>query len=181
VTQLRVNNYQMQNAEIASEIFIKHWDFIYSIIRFKAGNECLVDDLFQNFFLSLVQNPPPSDLKNIKGYLYRAIMNDIIDNARHVERYHNLIEGYAEHSRYNKNEASPCEQLLNSEDIKKIVDYIEKKLEYNEARAVNLRFKDDMKIKDVAERMGVNGATAWRYISKGLDDLRRFLGRSQVL
>ncbi|OHB59124.1 MAG: hypothetical protein A2Y12_12910 [Planctomycetes bacterium GWF2_42_9] len=168
----------MQNVETAAEIFTKYGEFIYTIIRFKVGNDGLADDLFQNFFLSLVNSPPPPAIKNIKGYLYKAILNDIIDNARHVERYNSLMENYAEHSRHHNNEVSADDRLLNLEEIKKMIDYIDKKLEYNEARAINLRFKDDMKIKDVAERLGVNGATAWRYISKGLNDVRRFLRRS---
>jgi RNA polymerase sigma factor (sigma-70 family) len=168
------------NIDIASEIFIEYWDFIYSVIRFKAGNEGVIDDLFQNFFLSLVQNPPAQDVKNIKGYLYRAIMNDVIDNARYVERYHNLINGYAEHSRYNKSQTFREDNILDFEEINKVIDYIDKKLEFNEANAIKLRFKDELKIREIAEKIGVDNTTAWRYITKGLSEIRRFLERGYL-
>jgi RNA polymerase sigma factor (sigma-70 family) len=168
------------NVDIATEIFNEYWDFVYSVIRFKVGNEGVTDDLFQNFFLSLVQNPPPPDMKNIKGYLYKAIMNDIIDNARYVKRYHNLMNGYAEYLRYNKSQTFGEDDIFDFEEINNMIDYIDKKLEYNEAKAIKLRFKEELKIREIAERIGVDNTTAWRYISKGLSEIRRFLERGYL-
>jgi RNA polymerase sigma factor (sigma-70 family) len=171
---------QLHNVDAAAEIFIQHWDFIYAVIRFKVIDEGQVDDLFQNFFLSLVSKPPSPDVKNIKGYLYKAIINDIIDNVRYNERYQRQKYNYAEHLRYSINDRSSESTVMNSEEIKKMIECIDKKLEYNEAKAINLRYKNNYKLKEVAAVMGVNNTAAWRYISKGLSEIKRILGRNYL-
>jgi len=60
----------------AGEIFSLHGDFIRSVIRYRVKDETLVDDVFQDFFLSLAANPLPPDVRNVKNYLYRAIINN---------------------------------------------------------------------------------------------------------
>jgi RNA polymerase sigma factor (sigma-70 family) len=170
----------VHNVSIAAEIFIKYWDFIYAVIRYKVADKGQIDDLFQNFFISLVCSPPTPDIKNIKGYLYRAIINDIIDNARYVERYQHQICNYAERLQYSINEDNPENKLIDTDEINKMLKCIENHLQYNEAKAINLRYKDDYKLKDVASAMGVNSTAAWRYISKGLSEIRRYLGKSYL-
>jgi RNA polymerase sigma factor (sigma-70 family) len=169
-----------RNVTAAYKIFIEYWDFIYSVIRFKVGNECASDDLFQDFFLSLVQNPPAPDIKNIKGYLYRAIINDIIDKARCVERHRNLMNGYAEYLRYCKNQEFHKDNVFDFEELNNMIEYVDKKLEYNEAKAIKLRFQEELKIKEIAEKIGVDNTTAWRYISKGLNEIKRVFGRGYL-
>jgi RNA polymerase sigma factor (sigma-70 family) len=165
---------------IAAEIFSKYGDFIRGIIRYKVGNEGCVDDLFQSFFLSLVYRPPSRNVKNIKGYLYRAIMNDIIDNKRQIERYQSLMHGYAEHLNYFKSGDSPEDALIETEEMNKMFKCIETQLQHNEARAVILRYRNNYKIKKIAVAMGVNNITAWRYVSNGVRKIRRLLRKDQL-
>ncbi|MHC4792547.1 MAG: RNA polymerase sigma factor, partial [Planctomycetota bacterium] len=65
------------NVNHAAKIFSEYGDFIRGVIRYQVGNDAQADDLFQDFFLSLVSRPVPADIQNIKKYLYRAITNDI--------------------------------------------------------------------------------------------------------
>jgi RNA polymerase sigma factor (sigma-70 family) len=170
-----VNSKQQEyNVNVAAEIFAEHRDFIYAIIRAKARNREQTDDLFQNFFLSLVARPPSPCIRNIKGYLYRAIINDVIDNTRQMERYQNQVYRYAEHLGCSLVEDSPETALIEAEEMGKMVDCIEKHLHSSEAKAIILRYKNNYKIKKVAAAMGVNNTLAWRYISKGVIKIRHF-------
>jgi RNA polymerase sigma factor (sigma-70 family) len=160
---------------IAAEIFSKYGDFIHGVIRGKVENKSGADDLFQNFFLSLVYRPPSPNVKNIKSYLYRAILNDIIDNRRRIERYQNQIHKYAEHLQYSIIKDGPENVLIEAEEMAKMFECIEKRLQHSEAQAIILRYRNNRKIKEIAAAMGVNNIVAWRYISKGLDKIRRLL------
>lgn len=177
---LSENNKQLHNVNIAADIFNKYWDFIYTVIRYKVMNESEVDDLFQNFFLSLVYKPPAPDVKNIKGYLYKAIINDIIDNARYNERYQRRKYSYADYLRYSENKKTSENPIINSEEINKMLECIENRLQCNEAKAIELRYKKNYRLKDVADVMGVNNTAAWRYISKGLSEIKRILGNNYL-
>ncbi len=81
------NNKYRNNLDLASKVFAEHSDFIRAVIRSQVKNEAQADDIFQDFFLSLVYNPVPKGVKNMKSYLYRAIINDVVDAFRRVETY----------------------------------------------------------------------------------------------
>ena len=171
-----VNSKQPEyNVNVAAEIFAEHWDFIYAIIQAKVRDKEQTDDLFQNFFLSLAARPPSPNIRNVKGYLYRAIINDVIDNTRQMERYQRQVYRYAEHLGYSSSKDSPENTLIEAEEMSKMLDCIEKRLHRSEAKAVILRYKNNYKIKKVAAAMGVNNTLAWRYISKGVIKIRHFL------
>jgi RNA polymerase sigma factor (sigma-70 family) len=166
---------QTQNVKAAAKAFDEYGDFIYTIICCKVKDKAQADDLFQDFFLSLVSNPLPSDNRNIKGYLYRAIINDIFDSVRRIERYQAQLHRYSEHSRRSSVEESPENGLIETEEMDKILSVIERRLQNSEARAVTLRYVRDYKIKDIASEMSINNTAAWRYISRGLKKMRFFL------
>jgi RNA polymerase sigma factor (sigma-70 family) len=171
---------QVHNVNIAAEIFNRYGDFIRGVIRCKVGDKGCVDNLFQNFFLSLVSKPPSSNIKNIKGYLYRAIINDIIDDTRLTDRYQSQMHRYAKHLQYSIIEDSPENALIEAEEMNKMFECIKKQLQHSEAQAIILRYRNNYKIKEVAAAMGVNNMAAWRYISKGLRKIRRLLRKKQL-
>jgi RNA polymerase sigma factor (sigma-70 family) len=173
-------NNSAYNVNIAAGIFAEYWDFIHAVIRYKVRDEASRDDLFQNLFLSLVSRPPSTDVKNIKSYLYKAIINDIIDNTRRVEKYQNRVHRYAEHLKYPIIEDNPENALIEAEEMSKMLECIQMRLQHSEVEAITLRYRNQYKIKEIAEVMGVNNTAAWKYISKGLEKIRQFLRKRQL-
>lgn len=169
-------NDDVKGVERGSAIFSKHGDFIRGVIRYHAKNEAQADDIFQDFFLSLVSRPVPTNIQNIKSYLYRAITNDIVDGTRRIEKYQGRMHRYAERLKYSPTEDNPENALIRNEETDKIVRLIERRLRRSEAQAVILRYRNDYKIKDIAAQMGVNNRTVTGYVSTGLKKIRRFLG-----
>lgn len=163
------------NVERAAEIFSEYGDFILAIIRYQVSNNSQADDLFQNFFLSLVSRPMPAGVENIKSYLYKAITNDIVDAARRVEKYKTRMYKYAECLNYSINKSGPENALIEIEETNKMFKLIKGRLPCSEAQAVTLRYRHNYNIKEVAKKMKVNNRTVSRYISVGLSKLRQFL------
>jgi RNA polymerase sigma factor (sigma-70 family) len=158
---------------IAAKIFAEHSDFIYAIICHKVRDKVQADDIYQDFFLSLVARPVPAGIKDIRSYLYRAITNDIIDANRRVERYQVRMRKYAEVCNYVTNNNTP-EKTLIAEDGE-IFKLIGRCLPSSEARAITLRFKNNRDITEVAAKMSVDKRSVSRYISAGLKKVRHFL------
>jgi len=163
------------NVDRAAEIFSKYEDFILAVIRYRVGNDGQADDLFQDLFLSLVSKPIPPCIQNIKSYLYRAIINDIVDAARRVENYKTLMHKYFEYFDYSINKNTPENALIEKEELDKMLALIQGRLPRSEARAITLRFRDNFSIKEIAKKMHVNSRTASRYISAGLSKVRHFV------
>lgn len=159
----------------AAAVLTEYGDFIRAVIRYHVRNEAQADDLFQDFFLSLVSKPPPVDTQNMKSYLYRVICNDVVDAARRVKKYQARMERYAVRLKYSTVEDGIEDTLIRTEEINKIFKLIETRLRRSRAQAVVLRYRNHYKIQEVAERMNVNSRTARRYISVGLRKIRQFL------
>ncbi len=159
----------------AVEVFLDHEDFIRDVICFHIQDEDQADDLFQDFFLSLISNPLPTDIQNIDSYLYKAITNDIIDAAHRREKYRNCMHDYAERSDHPRSQQTPPEAILEKEEACRVFELIEKCLPRTEAQAVYLQYREGHDAKEIARKMGVGIATVRGYVSEGLGRIRRLL------
>jgi RNA polymerase sigma factor (sigma-70 family) len=163
------------NMAAAAKVFLDHKDFIRRVICFHIHDEDHADDLFQDFFLSFVSHPLPGGIRNIKSYLYKAIINDIIDSIHRKESYRNSIHEYFECSNRTLCQKMPEEAVMSMEEVSRILEVIEKRLPHTEAQAVCLQYRDSYEAKEIAEKMGVGAATARGYVSEGLSRIRTLL------
>ena len=163
------------NVDAAAKIFTEYGDFILMVIRYNVKNETQADDLFQDFFLSLVASPLPAGVQNVKGYLYRAITNKIIDAIHRVESYQNHMYKYAKHLNRSINKKTPENAFIEAEETKKMFELIEMRLRSSHAQAITLRYKNNYEIKEVARKMNVRNASVRKYIYVGLSKIRQSL------
>ena len=166
---------RQRDVDHAAAIFAEYGSFIRAVIRSQVNSETKADDIFQDFFLSLVCKPVPQDVKNIKGYLYRAIINDIIDSARRVQKYRNHVHKYRKHLGRPINKRTPEDAFICMEETNKMFELIKGRLQNNEFQAITLRYKNQYSIKDVAVRMGVKCKSVREYTSRGLRKIRQSL------
>lgn len=175
VARVKKKSVLPSNVEHAAEVFSEYGDFILAIIRYQASNQAQADDLFQDFFLSLVSRPIPQNIRNIKSYLYKAISNDIVDATRRAEKYQARIRKYADCLNYSVNKSTPKNALIEEEEeINKMFKFIEGCLPPSEAQVITLRYKYNNNIKDIARKMHVNDRSVRKYIFRGLSKLRQF-------
>ncbi len=163
------------NVGLAAEIFAEYGDFIHMVIFSQVKNKARINDIFQDFFLSLVRKPIPQDVKNIKGYLYRAITNDIIDATRRVNKYSYHMHKYSEYPNHSINKSTPENAFIDIEETNKMFGLIKGRLTNSQYQAMTLRFRTYHSIKEVAEKMGVKSTSVSRYLSIGLKKIRQSL------
>jgi RNA polymerase sigma factor (sigma-70 family) len=161
------------NVKTATEIFSEYRDFIHMVIYSQVKNTSHADDIFQNFFISLVSKPIPQNVKNIKSYLYRAICNDIVDTQRQVERYNAQIHKYKKRCNFSINNTEVENALIREEQMNKMFDLIKGRLTSSQSQAIALRYGTNSTIKEVAEKMGVKCTSVSRYICTGLRRMRQ--------
>lgn len=171
------SNNKKKDIELASKIFSEYGDFIHSIIHLKVQNEEIANDICQDFFLSLVHKPIPPEVKNIKGFLYRAIINDITDAHRRVERYKNHIQKYGQKMKSSINKTRFENAFKEKEEIIKMLEIIHEQLPSSCSQAIMLRYGDNLSIKEVAKKMNVKSSSVSRYLSTGVKKIRQLLTR----
>jgi RNA polymerase sigma factor (sigma-70 family) len=159
------------NVDLATEVFAEHGSFIRSVIRFHIDNKTEAEDLFQDLFLFLISKPIPTDVQNVKGFLYKMICDMVRDAFRRIERYHERIHVYAKRNS-NVMENRPESGLMEVEEAKKMFELIERRLPRNEAQAVMLKYRENNGVTEIAEKMGVKPRSVSRYVSVGLKKIR---------
>ncbi len=160
----------------AVAIFNEYGDFIRAVIRFQAYDRSWQEDLFQEFFLELIRSPVPADVRNIKSYLYGAIIHHVLDSARARDNYRRAMKKYAKKKRNPINNRSAGNAFIeDTEERNATIAHLTRYLQEREAQAFLLRYRDDFSVTEIAARMGVNARTVSRYLSQGLRRLRETL------
>lgn len=163
----------------ATAIFFEHGDFIRAVIRHKIKDESVAEDLLHDFFLSLVSKPVPAEVQDIKGYIYMAIINDITDHIRHLRRYQAMTHRCADYNKITVNNRLPEDALMEKEQTVRMIELIRKRVTKNEFKAIASRYRDDLSIKEAADRMNIDDRSVIRYISTGFRKVKKFLAIEQ--
>lgn len=173
MTALANRNSTSHHVLQAEDIFGQHGDFIRTVIARQVKNPELVDDIYQDFFLLLITRPIPENTTNIKGYLYKAVVNHVIDAKRRVIRYREHVNQYASHIKISRNySVSPKNSSYNAE---KAFRFVQNFTSPAETRAMHMRYVHEKNLDEIAEKMGVKKKTVIRYISTGLSKIRRIM------
>lgn len=170
-----VNVGTQNNVKMAAEIFNEYGDIIRAIIKFNVKSETDIDDIFQEFFLSIVRRPIPKNVQDIRGYLYKAVTNDIIDISRRNKNHQNRINKYAESRKYSIIENDPENIIIQADELKKVLKLIETNLSKREAEVVVKRYDRNLNTTDTAQRMFVNKRTVSRYLSIAIKKARNII------
>jgi RNA polymerase sigma factor (sigma-70 family) len=161
--------------DYAAQIITEYEDFIRSVIRLHIKNKISEDDLFQDFFLSLVARPIPTSIEDIKSYIYKAILHDVADSNRKKYRYMTNIKKYCKKNKNTINKNNPADALIEEEEINSMCELIKEQSSSSGYNAIILRYRDGYSIQRVAEEMGVKNTSVRRYISVGLNRVRKYL------
>ena len=164
---------------LAAEVFDRYGDEIRAIIHFNIKDKSKADDIFQNFFVSIVHKPIPPDIEDIKAYLYRAVTNDVIDVSRQIKCHQDHIQRYAECRKHFVIPEEPQNTAIQTEHTKKMLHLIESRLPKREAEVVVQRYSQGLNTTDTAEKMNVNKRIVSRYLSAALKKMREFIPKNK--
>ena len=164
---------------LAEEIFDRYGDEIRAIIHFNVKDKSKAEDIFQEFFVSIVRKPIPTDIQDIRAYLYRAVTNDVIDISRQIKNHRDRIQKYAECRKYFVISEDPQDTAIQVENTKKMLQLIESHLPKREAEVVVQRFGHGFSTTDTAEKMNVDKRIVSRYLSAALKKMRQYVPENE--
>ncbi len=164
---------------LAGEVFDRYGDEIRAIIHFNVKDESKADDIFQDFFVSIVGRPIPPDIDDIRAYLYRAVTNDVIDISRRTKSRKDRVQRYTERRKYRIIQEDPENTVIQAEETEKMFQLIESRLPKHEAQVVVQRYGHGLSTTDTAERMHVNKRSVSRYLSVAMKKIRQFAPKNE--
>jgi RNA polymerase sigma factor (sigma-70 family) len=185
-TATKTKNHCQQNdpkiqskLRLATKVFEQYGREIRTIIHSHLNDHSNADDLFQDFFLSLVHKPIPPKATNVKAYLYRAIRNDVLDAARRAKKYRTRIRKYAQHRTCSAAQRNPENILIQAEQAQKMLQIAQQHLPPHEAEALMRRYRHDQNTANAAQTMHISKRSFSRYVCTGLQKVRQFVGEDQ--
>ncbi|MHC4323512.1 MAG: RNA polymerase sigma factor [Planctomycetota bacterium] len=160
---------------LAAGIFDRYGDEIRAIIQFNVKDKSRADDIFQEFFMSIVHKPIPAGIEDIRAYLFKAIKNDVIDVSRQTKCHKDHIQKYAECRKHFAVPQDPQNTAIQVENTKKMFQLIESRLPKREAEVIIQRYGQGLSTKDTAVKMDVNKKIVARYLTTALRKMREFV------
>ena len=163
-----------ENMRLASKVFEEYGGLIRVIIARNVEDQAVADDIYQDVFLSVIEEPIPSE-GNIVGYLYRRITNDIIDEARTAKNYRKRLCKYSIFGDHEPVYQPPEMTAIQFEETQNMLNLMAEVLERYEARAIVRHYYHGDSIAEGAKLMNVRKRTFSHYLSVGLRKIREYL------
>ncbi len=151
------------------EIFIKYHDKIEHYIYGKVSDKYTAEDLTSIVFLKICQKLSEYDQTkaSISTWIYTIANNTVIDYYRTNKIHEEIPEEITSLEEIDEN-------MINEETLGELAAAL-KKLPERERDILVFRFYDDMKLKDVAEKMGMSYANAKVVQAKAINHMREYL------
>ena len=164
-----------ETVRAAARVFAEYGPFIRGVIRFHVSDPSRQEDVYQEFFLKLMHRPVPPDVRNVKGYLYRAVSNDIVDLTRRQETYQHHLKNFSEKSEIPVNKEGSRDAIIVVDQVDCVFRQLARWLRPREAEVLAMRYRDDYTVAEIAARLCIPRRTVSRYLSSGLGKLRKAL------
>ena len=157
-----------KNISQAAKIFEENSDMIRSAIRSQVNDKSIIDDIFQNLFLSLVHNPVPSNIENVKAYIRQAVRNDVIDSAIKSKCCRIREQRYAGMYMVSIRYDNPQDSVSMCDVIQHIFEIIENRLPAYEAKAIIQKYRYNRDDGEAAEVLVISRRSFSHYLCTGL-------------
>lgn len=163
----------------AKEIFDEYGDDIRAIIEFCVKDKHTTEDIFQDFFVSVVENPIPPDIEDVRGYIYKTIVNDSIDRIRRARIRREGIQRYTQYSRESKRQKEPQNVLIMAEEVERMFQLIESRLPPHQARAILQWYGIRRTASCTDANLKIDERSLARYVSEAIRTMRYLVLQSE--
>lgn len=161
-----------RRVEKAGQIFDRYGGDIRAIIDFNVKDKAGADDIFQDLFVSLVRNPIPPKVEDIRAYLFRAVANDVVDRFRRTKNHQEVARRYAERHKNRAVQKDPHNIVAQAEETARALRLIKDQLAGREARAIVQRHGCSLNTSDTAVQLNVDKRSVSRYLAEGMRKMR---------
>ncbi len=163
-----------ERINIAYTLFSRYEAKIYSMIKYNSDNQFLIDDIYQELFISIVKYPPPKNISSPISYLWKCITHIIYNIRRQQKSEESRINNYIKQISNNTHDitSTPLAILLKNDNHHKLIEFIQKHLSPSEGRVLLEKIKHNSNNNEIALKLGIKCESVSRYYSNALSTLR---------
>lgn len=151
-------------------LFREHNAALLRFISAKVGSEQEAREIAQEAYVHLLQLNHPAAVSFLRAFLFKTAANLAIDRLRQRGRRSHLVS--MPELDFATFELTPERQISGEQDVAVLSAAIAR-LPAKCRQAFLLHRVHDMRIEEIAERMGIGACMVRRYIARGLDYVRQ--------
>lgn len=159
----------------AEEIFDRYGNEIRAVIEYNVTDKAGAEDVFHDFFVSVVKKPVPPGIENVRAYVYKALANDIVDRSRRARTRKEGVKQYARHRRGGSVAKEPQDIAIEAEQMDLMLRLIENHLPPREARAIVERYGVGPAVCNGPTQPSADSRSVSRYLTEAIKTLRNLV------
>lgn len=164
-----------QQVDEAARLFDEYGNFIRATLRHFVRDPQEQEELYQDLFVYFARKPVPKDTVRVRGWVYRVILDRVRDRKRRQSRYKNRLLDYA--SKCPPSSGDSNDPLSDEEQVAIVFARINEHLNDRQARAVLYKYRHNLEVEEIAQRLNLHPSTVMSYISVGIRKLRTLLNK----
>ncbi len=160
-------------------IYERYWDKIFVICNNRLPQKDIAEDLLQDIFISLWNNPKLEEVQNLEAYLFQAAKFSIIKYLNRSSRIdfvdpnsYGLLDRVGELGLDDALYTKELQQLI-FQEVERLPE--KTKIIFNYSRI------DHLDSREIAEKLNISHRTVENQISKSLKHLRIFINNLKSL
>ena len=165
--------------EIVGELARRHAALVFSAARRQVGDGHLAEDVTQAVFILLFSKA--SSIRNpakLVGWLYKTTRFTAL-NAMKIEKRRKRHEEKAAAEKTRQDQS--VDDQRHWEELSPILDQAMAELPEGDRQSILLRYFEGLSVREVAGAMTVSEEATKKRLSRGLDRLRKLLGKKGVV
>jgi len=157
--------------DLFEQVFKSHFKGLHSYACTIMRDPMPAEEIVQNIFLKLWEKKEEITIKeNISVYLYRAVHNESLNYLRH-RKVRSAYQSYAMRQHKQTEQEKPAEKVVMKELEKKLEGALQELPEQCRTIFQMSRF-EDLKYREIADRLGLSVKTIENQMGKALKLLR---------
>ena len=161
----------MLKNEILERLFRQHYSEMSHLARTLLGADEDAEDTVQDVFMRLMEKDITPEMDGIRSYLMTAVHHSCMNIIRSTSQQQQVKNLYHVNER---NDQQPIDLMTDRLDI--IQAYADEFKEPHRSIFL-LRFDDDLTLKEIAKRLGMNPNTVYKYLQQSIQQIRSKLYR----
>ena len=158
----------MIERKILQRLFCQHYSEMFRLARTLLYDTQEAEDAVQDVFVRLMQSDIAPAEEKARAYLMAAVRNGCINRIRQkslAEQVRNLYTREAE-ADWQNTEAQ-------MQAVETVCDYADNHLTEPHRTIFQLRFRDGLTLKEIAQRLDMNLKTVFKYLSQSIQSVQK--------
>lgn len=156
-----------RDPEAFSDVYTLYYDRIYGYVYSRVQNRETAEDITADSFMLALEHLGKYEWRNVPfgAWLFRIAANQVVGHYRRLRTFQHLDESLA------YDQAGPEEEVLRlyaAEEVRQAVG----SLKVDQQRAMDLRYRHDMRAREIASQMGRTEAAVKLLLHRALHTLR---------